>query len=232
MVTGWRQRCRVHHWRRWSADLQCASPLRAHHRRRCRQRVPCDGVGGTADLRALPQRGRGEPAANRLGRLTLSDLVASQGLIQAVMEAEVAAKTGASFGERSPERYRNCYWAGLGTPVWARWSCRSRRCRRAATSPPFSNSAGATSAPCSSSCSRSTWRASPPAASRTSCKRLAATLSPRARSRASARSWTPLVDSFLGRPLYGGHYPLDALTQKVREDGRIVNVSTGQSRRE
>ena len=37
-----------------------------------------------------------------------------------------------------------------------------------------------------------------------------------------------MVDSFLGRPLDGGHYPylwLDALTQKVGEDGRIVNVS-------
>ncbi len=37
-----------------------------------------------------------------------------------------------------------------------------------------------------------------------------------------------VVDSFLGRPLDGGPYPylwLDALTQKVREDGRIVNVS-------
>ena len=37
-----------------------------------------------------------------------------------------------------------------------------------------------------------------------------------------------VVDGFLGRPLDGGPYPylwLDALTQKVREDVRIVNVS-------
>ena len=37
-----------------------------------------------------------------------------------------------------------------------------------------------------------------------------------------------VVESFLGRPLDGGPYPylwLDALTQKVREEGRIVNVS-------
>ena len=37
-----------------------------------------------------------------------------------------------------------------------------------------------------------------------------------------------VVDGFLGRPLDGGPCPylwLDALTQKVREDGRIVNVS-------
>ena len=37
-----------------------------------------------------------------------------------------------------------------------------------------------------------------------------------------------VVDGFMGRPLDGGPYPylwLDALTQKVREDDRIVNVS-------
>ena len=37
-----------------------------------------------------------------------------------------------------------------------------------------------------------------------------------------------VVESFLGRPLDGGPYPylwLDALTQKVCEEGRIVNVS-------
>ena len=37
-----------------------------------------------------------------------------------------------------------------------------------------------------------------------------------------------VVEAFLGRPLDGGPYPylwLDALTQKVREAGRIVNVS-------
>ena len=37
-----------------------------------------------------------------------------------------------------------------------------------------------------------------------------------------------MVESFLGRSLDGQTYPylwLDALTQKVRESGRIVNVS-------
>ena len=37
-----------------------------------------------------------------------------------------------------------------------------------------------------------------------------------------------VVEKFLSRPLDGGPYAylwLDALTQKVREDGRIVNVS-------
>ena len=43
-----------------------------------------------------------------------------------------------------------------------------------------------------------------------------------------------VVDGFLGRPLDGGPYPylwLDALTQKVREDGRIVNSAWWWRRR-
>ena len=42
------------------------------------------------------------------------------------------------------------------------------------------------------------------------------------------RELDQVVESFLGQPLGGGPYPyfwLDALTQKVREEGRIVNVS-------
>ena len=53
-------------------------------------------------------------------------------------------------------------------------------------------------------------------------------VSPRARPRASVRNWTRWWIGFMGRPLGGGPYPylwLDALTQKVREAGRIVNVS-------
>ena len=52
-----------------------------------------------------------------------------------------------------------------------------------------------------------------------------------ARSPAFARIYQELddvVESFLGRSLDGEAYPypwLDALTQKVRESGRIVNVS-------
>ena len=53
-------------------------------------------------------------------------------------------------------------------------------------------------------------------------------VSPRARCRVSVRSWTWWWMASWARPLDGGPYPylwLDALTQKVREDGRIVNVS-------
>ena len=42
------------------------------------------------------------------------------------------------------------------------------------------------------------------------------------------RGLDEVVEKFLSRPLDGGPYAylwLDALTQKVREDGRIVNVS-------
>jgi len=43
-----------------------------------------------------------------------------------------------------------------------------------------------------------------------------------------AKTLDPMVDSFRNRPLDAGPYPfvwIDALTQKVREGGRIVNVS-------
>ena len=46
------------------------------------------------------------------------------------------------------------------------------------------------------------------------------------------RDLDQVVETFLGRPLDGGPYPyvwLDELTQKVREGGRIVNVSVAVS---
>ena len=52
--------------------------------------------------------------------------------------------------------------------------------------------------------------------------------SPRARVSRICRGLDEVVEKFLNRPLDGGPYAylwLDALTQKVREDGRIVNVS-------
>ena len=52
--------------------------------------------------------------------------------------------------------------------------------------------------------------------------------SPRARCRGICGELDRVVDSFLDRPLDGGPYCylwLDALSQKVREEGRIVNVS-------
>ena len=62
----------------------------------------------------------------------------------------------------------------------------------------------------------------------TLCKRSAARASPRAGSPASAPSWTPWPTPSSAVPWTAGPIPylwLDALTQKVREDGRIVNVS-------
>ena len=57
---------------------------------------------------------------------------------------------------------------------------------------------------------------------------VAVAVAPRASVSRICQELDVVVDGFMGRPLGGGPYPylwLDALTQKVREDGRIVNVS-------
>ena len=117
---------------------------------------------------------------------------------------------------------------GRGIPVWERWSCTSRSSERGATSRACWSHGVAASELCWRSSSRPTWKGYPQGGWTTWSKRWDAMASPRARCRASARTSTWWWRGFLGRPRDGGPYPylwLDALTQKVREDGRIVNVS-------
>ena len=151
-------------------------------------------------------------------------------LIQAVMEAEVATKTGASFGERSSERitYRNGYrtrpWdTRVGTldlqvpkvregsyfPSLLEPRRRSERALLAVVQQAYVEGV-------------STRRVEN-LVQALGCEGISKSQVSRICSELDA-----VVDSFLGRPLDGGPYPylwLDALTQKVREDGRIVNVS-------
>ena len=151
-------------------------------------------------------------------------------LIQAVMEAEVATKTGASFGERSSERitYRNGYrtrpWdTRVGTldlqvpkvregsyfPSLLEPRRRSERALLAVVQQAYVEGV-------------STRRVEN-LVQALGCEGISKSQVSRICSELDA-----VVDSFLDRPLDGGPYPylwLDALTQKVREDGRIVNVS-------
>ena len=151
-------------------------------------------------------------------------------LIQAVMEAEVATKTGASFGERSSERitYRNGYRArpwdtrvgtlGLQVPKVREGSYfpslleprrRSERALLAVVQQAYVEGV-------------STRRVED-LVQALGCEGISKSQVSRICSELDA-----VVESFLGRPLDGGPYPylwLDALSQKVREDGRIVNVS-------
>jgi len=151
-------------------------------------------------------------------------------LVQAVMEAEVAAKTGAERGERSPERmthrngYRNRPWdTRVGTldlripkvregsyfPSLLEPRRRSERALLAVVQQAYVEGV-------------STRRVED-LVQALGCDGISKSQVSRICSELDA-----MVESFLGRPLDGGPYPyvwLDALTQKVREGGRIVNVS-------
>ena len=151
-------------------------------------------------------------------------------LVQAVMEAEVTSKTGAGLGERSPERlthrngYRDRPWdTRVGTlelqipkvregsyfPSLLEPRRRSERALLAVVQQAYVEGV-------------STRRVEN-LVQALGCEGISKSQVSRICSELDA-----VVDSFLGRPLDGGPYPylwLDALTQKVREDGRIVNVS-------
>ena len=151
-------------------------------------------------------------------------------LVQAVMEAEVTSKTGAGLGERSPERlthrngYRDRPWdTRVGTlelqipkvregsyfPSLLEPRRRSERALLAVVQQAYVEGV-------------STRRVED-LVQALGCEGISKSQVSRICSELDA-----VVDAFLSRPLDGGPYPylwLDALTQKVREDGRIVNVS-------
>ncbi len=151
-------------------------------------------------------------------------------LMQAVMEAEVVRKTGAGLGGRSPERltHRNGYrprpWdTRVGTldlqipkvregsyfPSLLEPRRRSERALLAVVQQAYVEGV-------------STRRVED-LVQALGCEGISKSQVSRI-----CQELDGVVGSFLGRPLDGGPYPylwLDALTQKVRESGRIVNVS-------
>ena len=151
-------------------------------------------------------------------------------LAEAVMEAEVAEQAGAAYGERSPERItrRNGYRP-------RRWDTRAGSielqipsCARAATS-----------RPCSSRSRRAerallavVQQAYVEGVSTRRVDDLVRSLGCEGISKSQVSricaELDSVVTSFLERPLDGGPYRylwLDALTQRVREEGRIAQVS-------
>ena len=151
-------------------------------------------------------------------------------LIQAVMEAEVATKTGASFGERSSERitYRNGYRARPWDTRVGTLELQVPKVREGSYFPsllePRRRSERALLAV--------VQQAYVEGVSTRRVEDLVQALGCEGISKSQVsricQELDGVVESFLGRPLDGGPYPylwLDALTQKVREDGRIVNVS-------
>ena len=151
-------------------------------------------------------------------------------LVEGIMDAEVSARTGAEYGERSPERvtqrngYRSRAWdTRVGTmelhipklregsyfPSLLEPRRRSERALLAVIQQAYVEGV-------------STRRVDD-LVKALGCEGISKSQVSRI-----CQELDVVVDGFLGRPLDGGPYPylwLDALTQKVREDGRIVNVS-------
>ena len=151
-------------------------------------------------------------------------------LVEGIMDAEVSARTGAEYGERSPERvtqrngYRSRAWdTRVGTmelhipklregsyfPSLLEPRRRSERALLAVIQQAYVEGV-------------STRRVDD-LVKALGCEGISKSQVSRI-----CQELDVVVDGFLGRPLDGGPYPylwLDGLTQKVREDGRIVNVS-------
>ena len=151
-------------------------------------------------------------------------------LVEEIMEAEVSSRIGAGYGERSPERvtqrngYRSRAWdTRVGTmelqipklregsyfPSLLEPRCRSERALVAVIQQAYVEGV-------------STKRVDD-LVKALGCEGISKSQVSRICSELDE-----VVEDFLGRPLDGGPYPylwLDALTQKVREAGRIVNVS-------
>lgn len=151
-------------------------------------------------------------------------------LVEGIMDAEVTAKIGAEYGERSPDRvthrngYRTRVWdtrvgsLGLQIPKLREGSYfpslleprrRSERTLLAVVQQAYVEGV-------------STRRVDD-LVKALGCEGISKSQVSRI-----CQDLDEVVESFLSRPLDGGPYPyvwLDALTQKVREMGRIVNVS-------
>ena len=151
-------------------------------------------------------------------------------LVEGIMDAEVSSRTGAEYGERSPERvtqrngYRSRAWdTRVGTmdlhipklregsyfPSLLEPRRRSERALLAVIQQAYVEGV-------------STRRVDD-LVKALGCEGISKSQVSRI-----CQELDVVVDGFMGRPLGGGPYPylwLDALTQKVREDGRIVNVS-------
>ncbi len=155
---------------------------------------------------------------------------ALQVLVEGIMEAEVSAQIGAEHGERNPERvtHRNGYRRRDWDTRVGTMELRIPKIREGSYFPsllePRRRSEKALLAVIQQAYVEgvSTRRVDDLVKS-LGCDGISKSQVSRI-----CRDLDEVVENFLGRPLDGGPYPyvwLDALTQKVREGGRIVNVS-------
>ena len=155
---------------------------------------------------------------------------ALQVLVEGIMDAEVSAQIGAQHGERSPERvtHRNGYRSRDWDTRVGTMELRIPKIREGSYFPsllePRRRSEKALLAVIQQAYVEgvSTRRVDD------LIKSLGCDGISKSQVSRICRDLDQVVDNFLGRPLDAGPYPyvwLDALTQKVREGGRIVNVS-------
>jgi len=151
-------------------------------------------------------------------------------LMQAVMEAEVLSKTGAERGERSPDRltHRNGYRARPWDTRVGTLALQIPKVREGSYFPsllePRRRSERALLAVIQQAYVEGvSTRRVEDLIQALGCEGISKSQVSRI-----CQELDGVVQSFLGRPMDSGPYRylwLDALTQKVREDGRIVNVS-------
>ena len=155
---------------------------------------------------------------------------ALQVLVEGIMDAEVSAQIGAEHGERNPERrtHRNGYRSRDWDTRVGTMELRIPRIREGSYFPsllePRRRSEKALLAVIQQAYVEgvSTRRVDD------LIKSLGCDGISKSQVSRICRDLDQVVETFLGRPLDGSPYPyvwLDALTQKVREGGRIVNIS-------
>ena len=151
-------------------------------------------------------------------------------LVEEIMEAEVSSRIGAGYGERSPERVtqRNGYRSRAWDTRVGTMDLRIPKLREGSYFPsllePRRRSERALLAVIQQAYVEGvSTRRVDDLVKALGCEGISKSQVSRICSELDE-----VVEDFLGRPLDGGSYPylwLDALTQKVREAGRIVNVS-------
>ena len=150
-------------------------------------------------------------------------------LVEGIMDAEVSARIGAEYGERSPERVtqRNGYRSRAWDTRVGTMELHIPKLREGSYFPsllePRRRSERALLAVI-----QQAYVEDPQGGVDDLIKALGCEGISKSQVSRICRELDVVVDGFMGRPLDGGAYPylwLDALTQKVREDGRTVNVS-------
>jgi len=151
-------------------------------------------------------------------------------LVDAIMETEALEKTGAGYGERTPDRitqrngYRKRPWdTRVGSLELHIPKLREGSYFPSLLEPPRRSEKALLSVVQQAYVEGVSTRRVDDLVKAPGCEGISKSQVSRI-----CQELDAVVEAFLGRPLDGGPYPylwLDALTQKVREAGRIVNVS-------